>query len=411
MKLRCYTLLLYSLLQLHLYALHAQSQVIFPPNETQIEIPFEMHGNFMVLPVVFQRIFPLRFIYDTGAENSILLKKEISDLLGVVYEREITVYGSDMSIALGAQIARKVFLDLPNIKMIKDMLILNEDFFRFDENAGVEIHGILGSETFKGHVVKINYARQIMTIYAKNSFKPPLKSEYDSVPIKMIRNKPYVEVDLTLQNDSIVPVKLLLDTGASLSMLLYSGTAKGLTIPANALKGSIGRGLGGNLEGHIGRVKKMQLGSFPLTNVISRFQTLPIDVDTTQTVGRNGIIGAEIMARFNLIFDYTHQIMYLQPNNQYKNEFIYDRSGLTLVAGGRNLSEFTVQGVLPNTPAARADIRVGDKLVKIGIWNTKLLHLTQLTRKFQGKVGKEMNLTILRDGQKLKKKFKLQELI
>jgi hypothetical protein len=385
--------------------------IVFPNDNAKVDIPFEMHGNFIVLPVMFQRIYPLRFIYDTGAETSVLLKKEISDMLGVVYERDITIYGSDLKTPLNAKIARKVSMDLPFLRLVKDILVLDEDYFRFDASAGVDIHGILGSDAFKGHVVKINYTQQIMTIYGKNAFKPPRESEFQSVPIKIIRNKPYLKVNLTLQNDTIVPVNLLLDTGASLTMILYSGSTPGLTIPQTALKGSIGRGLGGILEGYIGRVKKVDMGGFPLTNVVSRFQVLPADTDTLQTIGRQGIMGGEILARFNLIFDYVHQKMYLQPNKNYKTEFIYDRSGMNLLASGRYLNDFIVQEVLPNTPAANADIRTGDQIVKVGIWNTNFYRLPDLISKFQGKVGKEIKLTILRDGKRLKKKIILQELI
>lgn len=409
MKLRYY-LFFYGLL-LAQPCLSQTSSIVFPNNQTKVDIPFEIHGNFIVLPVMFQRIYPLRFIYDTGAETSVLLKKEISDALGIVYERDITIYGSDLKTPLSAKIARKVFMDVPNIRLVKDILVLEEDYFRFDASAGVEIHGILGSEAFKGHVVKINYAQQIITVYAKDAFKPPRESEFQCVPITIIRNKPYLKVNLTLQNDTIVPVNLLLDTGASLTMILYSGSTPGLTIPQTALKGSIGRGLGGILEGYIGRVKKMDMGGFPLTNVVSRFQVLPDDTDSLQTVGRQGIMGGEILARFNLIFDYIQQKMYLQPNKNYKTAFIYDRSGLTLLASGRYLNDFIVQEVLPNTPAASADIRAGDQIVKIGIWHSNVYRLPQLVNKFQGKVGKEIKLTILRDGKRLKKKIILKELI
>ncbi|MEY4934121.1 MAG: hypothetical protein RIS64_480 [Bacteroidota bacterium] len=385
--------------------------IVFPDDNARIEIPFEMHGSFIILPVMFQKIYPLRFIFDTGAETSILLRKEISDMLGVVYERDIMIYGSDLKTPLNAKIARKVFMDLPHLTLVKDILVLEEDYFRFDASTGIDIHGILGSDAFKGHVVKINYTQQIITVYAKNAFKIPRESEFQSVPIKMIRNKPYLKVHLTLQNDSIVPVNLLLDTGASLTMLLYSGSTPGLTIPQTALKGSIGRGLGGILEGYIGRVKKVEMGNFPLNNVVSRFQVLPADTDSLQTNGRQGIMGGEILARFNLIFDYIHQKMYIQPNKNYKMEFLYDRSGMSLLASGRWLNEFIVQEVLPHSPAANEDIRTGDQIVKIGIWNTHFYRLHQLVNKFQGKVGKEIKLTILRDGKRLKKKIILQELI
>jgi hypothetical protein len=127
-------LLHYILLYVLLHAQPCMSQIgsiVFPHNQTKVDIPFEMHGNFIIVPVMFQRIYPLRFIYDTGAETSVLLKKEISDMLGIVYERDITIYGSDLKTPLSAKIARKVSMDVPNIRLVKDILVLEEDYFRF----------------------------------------------------------------------------------------------------------------------------------------------------------------------------------------------------------------------------------------------------------------------------------------
>jgi hypothetical protein len=61
----------------------------------KIEIPFERQDNFIILKVLFEGLFPLRFILDTGAEHTILTKKEITNLLRVTYDREITIMGTE----------------------------------------------------------------------------------------------------------------------------------------------------------------------------------------------------------------------------------------------------------------------------------------------------------------------------
>ena len=46
----------------------------------EIEMPFERHGNYIILKVEFKDGIPLRFLFDTGAEHTILAKKEIAQM-------------------------------------------------------------------------------------------------------------------------------------------------------------------------------------------------------------------------------------------------------------------------------------------------------------------------------------------
>jgi hypothetical protein len=108
----------------------------------KIEIPFERQNNFIVLKVLFQGFFPL------------------------------TIMGTDMKTQIKAYIARKVQMDIPGLKLVKDILVLDEDYFKFDQFAGMDVQGILGAETFKGYVIKIDYYKQTLTIYDPSVFKP-----------------------------------------------------------------------------------------------------------------------------------------------------------------------------------------------------------------------------------------------
>ena len=65
-----------------------QSGFLLPGGVKQIEIPFEYVNSFIILNIAFNGSLPLKFIFDTGAEHTILTKREISDLLQVHYDRE-----------------------------------------------------------------------------------------------------------------------------------------------------------------------------------------------------------------------------------------------------------------------------------------------------------------------------------
>ena len=49
-------------------------------NIKKVDIPFSYRNDLIIMDVVFQNVFPLKFIYDTGAEHTIMLHKEITDI-------------------------------------------------------------------------------------------------------------------------------------------------------------------------------------------------------------------------------------------------------------------------------------------------------------------------------------------
>lgn len=401
-----------TLLIFHFYYLAAQMPgVLMSRGAQKIEIPFERQGNFIIVKVIFEGLFPLRFILDTGAEHTILTKKEIPSLLGIPYERTINLMGTDMKTQVIAHIIRKVKLQLTNVLFTKDIIVLDEDYFQFDKFAGLEVHGILGAEAFRGYVVKFDFSKQIITLFDPSVFKPSDHRNFEELPIEIIRSKPYLTTSAQIQTDSVVQLKLLIDTGAALSLLLHTYSTPGLKLPEKVIKGNIGSGLGGEIEGYVGRIRSINMGSNLLINPISNFQELNVLSDSVYLNQRNGLIGSEVLSRFNFIIDFNREKLYLQTNRNFKSKFTYDKSGLLLIAGGENLSIFTVHEVLPNTPASEAGFQKGDELVRLNVIPARFYSLGDINRKLQGKTGRVLQITILRNGQKLNLKLRLRELI
>lgn len=377
----------------------------------KVEFPFERQGNFIIVKVVFDGLFPLRFILDTGAEHTILTKKEIPNLLGIPFERTITLMGTDMKTQVIAHIIRKVKLQLTNVLFTKDLIVLDEDYFQFDKFAGLDVHGVLGAEAFRGYIVKFDYSKQIITLYDPSVFKPADHRNFEELPIEIIRSKPYITTSAQVLTDSVVQLKLLIDTGAGLSLLLHTYSTPGLALPQKVIKGNIGSGLGGEIEGYVGRIRSFNMGSNLLVNPVSHFQELNELSDSVHLNGRNGLIGGEVLSRFNFIIDFNSEKLYLQTNRNFKTKFSYDKSGLVLISGGANLNIFTVYEVLPNSPAAAAGFQKGDELIRINCTPARFYGLGDINRKLQGKTGRVFRIKFLRDGQKMKTTLILRDLI
>jgi hypothetical protein len=390
----------------------AQNGFRFLENRNEVEIPFELENNFIILTVQFNKTFPLKFIFDTGSEHTILTKREISDAIGVDYDREFHILGSDLKTELVAYLAKHIRLEIPEkiVATNESILVLQEDYFRFEEYSGINIQGILGGNVFARYLIRLNYQRQIMTLIERESFKIPVG--FETLELENFRNKPYLTTAIRLQNDSFLCVKLLLDTGAGHGLMLFSNTDSSLEAPKNVIHGNIGMGLGGFLEGFLGRTSGLFFGKNELNGPITYFQYLDSTaLKNAMLNARNGLIGNIILSRFQLIFDLNGELLYLKPNKNWQKTFEYDRSGLSIIAGGRNLDKFTVQAILPNSPAAESGFLVGDNIRKIGFWPVAFYNLAAVQKKLVGKKNQKIKVKINRNGQKLTQKLILRDLI
>ena len=157
-------------------SLSAQSLLGLRKGQRKVDIPFEYQNNFIVVTVTFNKLLPLKFILDTGAEHTVVTKREITDLLNVNYSKRYKVVGADLDRELFAYLSRGNHLQLADIKLAnQSIFVLEEDYLQFEEYVGENIHGIMGISLFHRFVIKINYREQVISIYDPAYFKHPGK--------------------------------------------------------------------------------------------------------------------------------------------------------------------------------------------------------------------------------------------
>lgn len=373
------------------------------------EIPFKLHNGFITIKLHFNNTLPLRFIFDTGAEHTILFHKAYADLLQLPYSKRIEIKGSDMSTSQFALIARNVSLRVEDqIPVLRDVLVLEESLQLFQESLGFDIDGIIGGSFFRGLVLQLDYKKEVIRLFHPEKFVLKKKG-YTSFDIDVKNNKPYFYTQSVLSNKDTINTKLLIDTGAAIPFLLHTNTDSSIVIPPFVIQGTIGHGLSGNLLGYVGKTNSLSFGDFKFEQILTLFQDLSFIKQENIKLSRNGIIGNELLSRFSIYIDYLHEKMYMKAEKKYNQKFDYDKSGLIIFAFGPNLRQFYVKDVFSNTPAYEADIRPGDIIKKVGIWKDKNWTLDKLSKLLQKRDGKTIKMVIERNGKKLKKRFKLRD--
>lgn len=392
----------------------AQRQLGFVLEEgkRKVQIPFELRNNLIIVPVVLNGMLPLKFVVDTGVQTGILTQKSFSDILNLQYSKKYTISGPGGERIVEAYITNNVSLDLPGIHGTGHaLLVLNEDYLELRNYLGTDVHGILGYELFSRFIIEINYEKKMLIAYSPARFKP--KRRYHKIDISVEDTKPYVISRITMKNGQTINAKLMMDSGASHGLLLEPQSDPRITVPEKSVSSQIGRGIGGEILGKVGRVKEFSLGDYTLKNPVANFPDPNSYMDSLK-IGRtlrNGTIGGEILSRFNIVFNFSREEAYIKRNSSFKKKFYYNLSGLTVKAIGSDLNTFEIAEVRKESSAARADVKTGDLILSINGIATNTLDLNQVLGIFNMKPGKRINLQINRNGKILKKTFELEDSI
>jgi hypothetical protein len=380
-------------------------------NQRFVQVPFELHSNLIVVPVILNGAIPLKFVLDTGVRSVILTQKTFADILNFTYTRKYTLAGVGEKKEILAYVSPNITLQLPGITGNgHSVLVLEEDYLELRNYLGTDVHGILGYDLFSRFVIKVDYERKMLTFYDPNRFKK--MKGYQSIPMKIEDTKPYIITPIHLEDGVVINAKLLMDSGASHGLLLDPRSDGRIQIPDHVVSSVIGRGLGGDVIGKSGRIKSFHLGTHALHNVVSNFPDPNSYADTLKQslAFRNGTVGGELMERFKLVFNFPLEELYFKRNNSnFKKPFYYNLSGVTVKAKGAKLNVFEITEVRKRSVADLADIQPGDIILSMNGISNPNLSLNLINHFFNSKPNKKIRMDIKRNNERLKREIILKD--
>ena len=378
----------------------------------KVVIPFELHSNLIVIPVKINDGPDLKFILDTGVRTAILTNKIYVDGVPSKNDRVISLMGAGGQGQVSAYVSNNISFDMPGLTADGNaMLVLKEDYLMLDSYLGTRVHGILGYEIFSRFVVEIDYLNQKLILYKPEYFRP--RRSYVTIPISVEDTKPYIrDAEFKVNDSTYIKLKLMVDTGASHSLLLNTSSNNKIKVPENHISGYLGRGLSGDIYGYMGRIPELKIGKYPVKGIIASFpQENDITTELITRTNNNGNIGGSVLKRFRVIFDYANEVMYLKKNRLWRKHFEYNMSGIDLIAIGPLLETYVVSKITDNSPAEKAGIQEGDIVLSVNNTTFPELTLATFSNVMSTRPGKRIKMRIMRNGLVFKKNFRLERVL
>ena len=379
--------------------------------DKSITIKFKSSSNLIIIPVTINESDTLNFILDTGVRYPIITELPFVNKLNLNYLMPIEIKGLGEGVELTAYRSGNNTMNINGLTARnQEVQMIIDENFQISHILGIPVHGLIGFNLFKDYVVEIDYINEKLTLNKPEYYKYRDRKKDIIMPLNFDGDKPYVNTSILTEDSTKVPVKLLVDTGASDALWLSEKSDERINYPEKHIETFIGRGLSGDLYGIKGRIEAIWVGPLILPQPIVAFPNSEIIEQLMTTNNRNGTIGAEILRRFYVTIDYRNSRLTLRPNHKFKDDFNYNMSGMEVVNPMPGLPIFTVSNIRENSPASLAGLQENDQIISLNNNSNNNLELNDINLLLQSKENKKIKVKYLRDGVQYETSFELKKL-
>ena len=253
-----------------------------------------------------------------------------------------------------------------------------------DRGARPPRAGILGLELFERFAVGLDRTEKTLTLTPLERFQGVTGGQ--TIPIRFTDDSP--EAVGTFNG---ISGDFMLDTGDAAAAMIYGYWAQEHGLSQRLSQGVqwTGVGVGGEFPVLLSR-GDFTLGPLSLTHEVVRY-TGVAEHGGGSTHLLAGIIGESSLYRFNMTYDYGHQVVWIDPEPKVP-ERAYNRAGLDLKRDAAGMFEITV--VAPNSAGAMRGLKIGDQISSINSQPVSQLSPSDALVIFGGPIGSNVDLQV-----------------
>lgn len=282
---------------------------------TRVTLPAKFSGDRIILTVQMGR-HKVNLQMDSGA-SEILLNRDVGDATGV------QSYGTRTGETAGKYSEADALIPKIDFGGAAMQNIAATTAPYVDETYdGAPVAGLIGYDFIAGAVMHIDYYNSTVEAINAASFTPPAGAV--ALPIRLDDGVPVV----TAKIGAATGEDFIVDTGADTSAI-FSAFAQ--AHPSDVSDQGLGQtmtesypfinhiyGVGGKVEVRPVQVASVTIGSIKLPKWLFDVSS---NAPTFEDEDYDGLIGQDILRNFDVYFDYSRSMMYLVPNDRFKQRY------------------------------------------------------------------------------------------
>jgi len=353
-------------------------------------LPLERRGEHHFAKVTIDGGPPRTFLVDTGAGLT-AISRELADTLGLALGGAMDVVG--LGGGVEARSATLSSVGLGGIER-KDVSVLVLDFAEMRRSMGLEVEGILGFSALNRYAVTFDFAHGALEIALNGPRKAPGPGGA-RVPMDMLGGQALVDGKV----DGVKAGSFILDTGSWITFVpadVGRKIAAVKRVPGISFVGADGR----VLEAEAVRARSLTIGAARVDRPVVLYATSGGEADPvglTLASGERGVLGANVLRRFRITLDYPRNELVLDPvpasaqDEDAIAQFGLVGPGIVLRAAERGM---TVRHVVAGSPAAKAGVKPGDRVLAIDGEEVEGEDLLEAQRRLSGTSGTHVRVRL-----------------
>jgi hypothetical protein len=356
------------------------------------EIPFRLHGTRIIIEISVDESTPLDFIFDTGAGGNLINARTAAGL-GIVGDETVSREGATGMAELVRSADHSV--DVGGVK-VQDITLGIADIAHIEKQSGMPIDGVIGWLILSRYAVRIDYDAMLIGIYDNDKFYYDFDDSGHPVEVK--GTTIFTDITVAFKSGNIFTGQVLFDTGSGNTFSFNSPFTQENDLLAG-MDSYYEREIQSlsTVSSHVytTMLASLNVGDYKLSDVPVRMAIA--EAGALSWPGIMGILGNDILKRFNIFIDLQQERMSLEPNRLYDEMFEVNCSGVELVTDDE-FQKVIIEHIYPGSPAEEAGLKVGDEIVRINGMNVLDLQLPQV-RSMLFKDGREIELLVGRSGE------------